>query len=101
MAAAESYRAQVEAMNNPALKKQTNWLLGYIAMAQGEPARAVELYGPADAIDGAVDLYYLGLARELSGDAAGAAEVYKKVATLERDSVWYAFVRGKAIDKLK
>ena len=101
MAAAESFRTQVEAMNNPALKKETNWLLGYIAMAQGEPARAVELYGPADAIDGSVDLYSLGLAKELSGDAAGAAEVYKKVVDMNMDSVWYAFVRGKAVAKLK
>lgn len=101
LAAAESFRSQVEAMNNPALKKQTNWLLGYIAMAQGEPARAVGLYGPADAIDSSVDLYYLGLAKELSGDAAGAAEIYKKVADWNGDSAWYAFVRGKAIAKLK
>ena len=101
LAAAESFRSQLEAMNNPSLKKETNWLQGYIAMAQGEWARAVELYGPADAIDGSVDLYSLGLAKELSGDAAGAAEVYRKVVDMNVDSAWYAFVRGKAIAKLK
>jgi tetratricopeptide (TPR) repeat protein len=101
LAAAESFRGQVATMNNPALEKQTGWLLGYIAIAQGEPAKAVGLYGTADTVDTPYHLYYLGLAKELSGDAAGAAEVYKKVVDWNSDDSWYAFVRGKAIARLK
>jgi len=45
-------------------------------------------------------LYYFAEAKEKAGDAAGAAELYKKVANWNIDGVWYAFVRQKAIAKI-
>jgi len=45
-------------------------------------------------------MYYFAVAKEKAGDAAGAAELYKKVVDWNLDSVWYAFVRSKASAKM-
>ena len=45
-------------------------------------------------------MYYFAVAKDKTGDKAGAAQLYKKVANWNIDGVWYAFVRQKASSKL-
>jgi tetratricopeptide (TPR) repeat protein len=97
---AASFREKVAAIKNPAMQKQADWVDAYVALAQGDASKALEYYGHGE-VDEAWHLYYYALAKERAGDAAGAAELYKKVANWNLDGVWYPFVRQKAIDKLK
>jgi len=99
LAQAEMFKQKVAAIENPALQKQSGWLLGYIALAQGDANKAVEHFGQGE-VDNPLMLYHFAEAKEKAGDAAGAAELYKKVANWNIDGVWYAFVRQKAVAKL-
>jgi tetratricopeptide (TPR) repeat protein len=94
------FREKLATVNNPAAQKQAGWVLGYIALAQGDAAKAVESYGRG-VVDEVWSLYHFALAKERAGDAAGAAELYRKVADWNIDTVWYPFVRAKAVAKLK
>jgi hypothetical protein len=51
-------------------------------------------------MDDAFIMYHYALAKEQAGDAAGATELFKKVANWNIDGAWYALVRGKAAAKL-
>lgn len=95
----ESFKTQVSAVNNPAVQKWPSWAGGYVALAQGDAAKAVQYLSQGE-MDDPVFMYYLAAAKEKAGDKAGAAELYKKLANWNEDSVWYAFVRSKAIAKL-
>jgi tetratricopeptide (TPR) repeat protein len=99
MAKAEEYRGKVDAINNPAMQKYPGWLLGYLALAQGDAAKAIEYFSKEE-IDNPWFIYYFAAAKEKAGDTAGAAELYKKVADWNLDTIWYAFVRSKAVAKL-
>lgn len=99
-AQAGSYQQQIAAIKNPAIQKQASWLLGYIALAQGDADKAVEYFDQGE-MDSVWNMYYFAEAKEQAGDGAGAAELYKKVANWNLDGVWYPFVRSKAIEKLK
>jgi tetratricopeptide (TPR) repeat protein len=100
MAKAEEYKEKVAAINNPAMKKYPGWLLGYLDFIQGDAAKAIEHFSQGE-IDNPWFIYYLAAAKEKAGDAEGAAKLYKKVADWNLDTVWYSFVRPKAIAKLK
>ena len=99
MAKAEEYGQKIAAINNPALQKYPGWLLGYLAFAQGDAAKAIEHFDREE-IDNPWFIYYFAAAKEKADDAVGAAELYKKVADWNVDSVWYPFVRSKAAAKL-
>lgn len=99
LSVAEEYKAELEEIGNPNLMKFHSWLLASIALAQGDHAKADELFTQTD-MDMAFFLYYHGLAKEKGGDMEGAKELYKKVANWNVDGIWYSFVRQKAIDKL-
>jgi tetratricopeptide (TPR) repeat protein len=99
LAQAEKYKEQIAAIKNPAIQKYPGWVSGYIALAQGDANKAVEYLSRGE-MDDVWFMYYLAVAKEKAGDAAGAAELYKKVATWNLDGAWYAFVRGKAAAKL-
>lgn len=101
LAKAASFRQQIAAIKNPAVQKQADWVDAYVALAQGDAAKALECYGKGAAVDDPYSLYFYGLAKERAGDAAGAAEIFKKVANWNLDGVWYPFVRQRALDKLK
>ena len=45
-------------------------------------------------------MYYFAEAKEKAGDAAGAVELYKKVAGWNMDGIYYALVLPKALAKL-
>jgi tetratricopeptide (TPR) repeat protein len=98
-AKAEEYKEKTAAIKNPAFQKYPGWLFGYLALAQGDAAKAVEHFSQGEQ-DDPWFIYYFGLAKEKAGDAAGAAELYKKAAGWNEDGTWYAFVRSKALAKL-
>jgi tetratricopeptide (TPR) repeat protein len=99
LAHASSLRDRIAALNNPAMQKQAAWAVGYIALAQGDAAKAIGYFGQGE-MDDVFIMYQYALAKEKAGDAAGAAELYRKVANWNIDGAWYAFVRGKAAAKL-
>jgi tetratricopeptide (TPR) repeat protein len=99
LAKAEEYKTLVDAIENPATKKYPGWLFGYISLAQGDANKAVELFSQGE-MDNPWFIYYFAVAKEKAGDAAGAADLYKKVADWNIDGAWYAFVRQKAAAKL-
>ncbi len=98
-AKAEEYEEQIAAINNPALQKYPGWLYGYLALAQGDAAKAVEHLSQGE-LDNPWFIYYAAVAKEKAGDAAGAAELYKKAAGWNIDGAMYSLVRSKALDKL-
>jgi tetratricopeptide (TPR) repeat protein len=100
LALAATFKEKLAAVNNPAIQKQPGWLLGYIALAQGDANKAVEYLSQGE-MDDAWFMYYFAVAKEKAGDAAGAAELYKKVANWNLDDSFYAFVRQKAIAKMQ
>ncbi len=99
LAKAEEYKIQIAGIQNPAIQKYPGWLFGYIALAQGDANKAIEYFSQGE-MDFPFIMYYFAEAKEKAGDAAGATELYKKVAGWNLDSVWYAFVRPKALAKL-
>jgi tetratricopeptide (TPR) repeat protein len=99
LARADAYKGQIAAINNPAMQKYPGWLSGYIALAQGDANKAVEYFSRGE-MDDPWFMYYFAVAKEKAGDAAGAAEFYKKVANWNLDNPWYALVRQKAAAKL-
>ena len=99
LARAETYKGQIAAINNPAAQKYPGWLFGYVALAQGDATKAIEYFSQGE-MDDPWFMYYFAVAKEKAGDAAGAAELYKKVANWNLDGDWYALVRQKAAAKI-
>jgi len=98
-AKADEYKTLIDAIENPANKKYPGWLFGYLALAQGDAAKAVEYFSQRE-MDHPWFMYHFAVAKDKFGDAAGAAELYKKVANWNLDGAWYAFVRSKAAAKM-
>ena len=98
-ALADSFKTQLAAVNNPAIQKEADWALGYIALARGDAAKAIEHFSQGE-MDDPFIMYHFALAKEQAGDAGGATELYKKLANWNEDNVWYGFVRAKALAKL-
>jgi len=98
-AKAAEFKAKVEVVKNPTWQKYPVWLLGHIALAQGDAGKAVGYFGQGE-MDDPWTMYFFALAKEKAGDTAGAAELYKKVATWNLDDTPYAFVRQKAAAKM-
>ena len=96
---AGEYKTQIAAIQNPAMQRYPNWLFGCIALAQGDEKKAIQHFSQGD-MDHPYFMYYFAVAKDKTGDKAGAAQLYKKVANWNIDGVWYAFVRQKASSKL-
>lgn len=93
---AAGYRASIEAMNDSRRLKYHIALLGHIAMAQGEPQSAYELFKNAS-IDDPFYHYLTASAKDKSGDKEEAAQYFRKAANWNSDSLHYALIRQKAL----
>jgi tetratricopeptide (TPR) repeat protein len=70
--------------------------IGVIAVLQGKHDAALPHLKRSDPED-PYAMFYQAEAMRLKGDAAGAAKMYKKVATSNQNGLGYALVRGRAI----
>jgi tetratricopeptide (TPR) repeat protein len=95
---AAEYRAALEEMDDSSRLKYHIALLGYIAMAQGETQSAFELFKNAS-IDDPFFYYLTAKAKDKSGDKETAAQYFRKVANWNSDSLQYALIRQKALDR--
>jgi tetratricopeptide (TPR) repeat protein len=78
-----------------------NFLAGFAELKQGNHAKASEFFGKANQAD-PLTWYYQALALEGAGNTAGASALYKKIVDLNQlDTPGYAFVRPRAMAKLK
>jgi tetratricopeptide (TPR) repeat protein len=79
----------------PSVTQAYEGMLGVIAGAQGNAKVALQHFKSADPED-VYTMFYTAEAMRLNGDAAGAAVLYRKVASWNLNSVPYAIVRLKA-----
>jgi tetratricopeptide (TPR) repeat protein len=96
MAKAEEYKAKVEAGNDPKEMENYHALLGRIHSEKGDDAKAIEHLKQANQ-ENPYTLFLLAVAESKAGNKAKAAELFKKVANWNEDSLDYAFVRPKAM----
>jgi len=96
MAKAEEYKAKIEAGKDPKEIENHHALLGRIHSEKGDYAKAIVHLKQANP-ENPYYLYLLAVAESKAGDKAKAAELFKKVANWNEDSLNYAFVRAKAM----
>jgi tetratricopeptide (TPR) repeat protein len=95
MAKADEYKAKIDVAKDPKAIENHHALLGRIYFEKGEYARVKEHLGQANQ-ENPYTLYLLAVAESKVGDKTKAAELFKKVANWNEDSLNYAFVRSKA-----
>jgi tetratricopeptide (TPR) repeat protein len=95
---AAEYRAALEEMNDSRRLKYHIALLGHIAMNQGEIRSAYELLKNAS-IDDPFFHYLTANAKDKSGNKEDAAKYFRQAANWNTDSLNYALVRRKALDR--
>ena len=100
MTMAEEYKAKIDAGKDPKEMENYHALLGRIHSEKGDYAKAIEHLKQANQ-ENPYTLYLLAVAESKAGDDARAAELYKKVANWNEDSLGYAFVRSKAMTAMK
>jgi tetratricopeptide (TPR) repeat protein len=93
------FKADIAKINEPLFPKYAEWAGGFILLAKGEYAAADAQFTKAN-VDEPLNLYYAAMAKEKAGDVEGAKKLYARVANWNEDSLWYAFVRGKAKAKV-
>lgn len=95
---AAEYRAALEEMNDSRRLKYHIALLGHIAMGQGDTRSAFELFKNAS-IDDPFFLYLTANAKDKSGDKEDAAKYFRQAANWNTDSLNYALIRQKALNR--
>jgi tetratricopeptide (TPR) repeat protein len=100
MAKADEYKAKIEAGKDPKEMENHHELVGRIAFEKGDYAKVIEHLKQANQ-ENSYTLYLLAVAESKAGDKAKAAELFKKVADWNEDSMNYAFVRSKAMMAVK
>ncbi|MCI0693129.1 tetratricopeptide repeat protein [candidate division KSB1 bacterium] len=99
-AKADEYRAKIEAGKDPKEMENHHALLGRIYFEKGEYAKAVEHLKQANQ-ENPYTLFLLAFATSETGDMAKSAELYKKAANWNENSLNYAFIRSKAMTALE
>ena len=95
LAKADEFKAMVATGKNPKEMENHHALLGRIYFEKREYAKAVDHLKQANQ-ENPYTLYLLAFATTDAGDMAKGAELYKKVASWNENSLDYAFVRSKA-----
>jgi tetratricopeptide (TPR) repeat protein len=96
VAIANRYRDDIEMSQNPNRSQYNLGLLGCIEMERGFPDIAREYFRQAE-IKEPLFLLYAARAEAAGGSRAESARLYKTAANLNQDSIWYAYVRPKAL----
>ena len=95
-AEADKAKALITPELPPAVAQEYEGMLGILALAQGDAKVALQHFKKADPED-VYTMFYTAEAMRIDGDTAGAAALYKKVATWNLNSLPYAMVRPKAV----
>jgi len=95
---ASEYRAMIEARNDLSRLMYHTALLGYIALQQEKYDWAFELFKNAD-IQDPFYIYYTAVAKDKAGDLITAAKYFRKAGNWNSDSLMYALVRHKALER--
>lgn len=98
LAKADEYKAKIATGRDPKEMENHHALLGRIYSEQGEHAKAVDHLKQANQ-ENPYTVYLLAFSTSEMGDIAKAAELYKKVANWNENSLNYAFVRSKAMTR--
>ena len=96
VAIANRYRDDIEMSQNPSRAQYNLGLRGCIEMERGFPEIAREYFRQAE-IEEPLFLLYAARAEAAGGNRAESARLYKTAANLNQDSLWYAYVRPKAL----
>ena len=92
-------RVLMELTNNPALRGEYLFFAGYVDVARGNYADAIDnLQGSGQ--DNPFNIYLLAVAYEKSGDEENAIDLFGRLMSWENFSLVYAVTRAKAIEKL-
>ncbi len=97
-AIAARYMNTLPESRNPDRMKYHMGLLGYIELERDYPEISVEYFRQAD-IDEPLYLYYAALAEYQGGSRARAARLFRRLSSLNTDSLWYAFIWKKAMTR--
>ncbi len=97
---ADEHKAKIEAAKDPKQMETHHALLGRIYFEKGEHAKAVGHLKQANQ-ENPYTLFLLAFATSEAGDMAKAAELYKKAANWNENSLNYAFIRSKAMTALE
>jgi tetratricopeptide (TPR) repeat protein len=95
MTKADEYKAKIDLAKDPKQMENHHALVGRIYFEKGDYTMALEHFKRANQ-ENPYTLYLLAVAESKAGDKAKAAELFKKVANWNEDSLNYAFVRSKA-----
>lgn len=95
---AARYMNTLRESQNPERMKYHMGLLGYIELERDYPDIAVEYFRHAD-IQEPLFMYYAALAENAGGSRARATRLFRKLASWNNDSLWYAFICKKALTR--
>ena len=95
----KKYEQKVAAKEDEAKEKTLNIIRARLAMAEGNDDAALELLSKADASNPMI-VYYQAVIYEKKGDQEKASELFEKLNNWTDNSIWLAFVRNKAGEKL-
>lgn len=100
MAKADEYEAKVEAGKDPKEMEEYHALLGRIDFEKTDYDKAIGNLEQANQ-ENPYTLYLLAVSESKTGDKAQAEKLFKKVANWNEASLYYAFVRSKAMKAAK
>jgi tetratricopeptide (TPR) repeat protein len=92
---ADEYKAKIDVGKDPKQMENHHALLGRIYSEKADYAKVIEHLRQASQ-ENPYTLYLLAVAESKAGDKVRAAELFKKAANWNEDSLNYAFVRSKA-----
>ncbi len=95
MTKADEYKAKIDAGKDPKQMENHHALVGRIYFEKGDYAMALEHLKQANQ-ENPYTLYLQAVAESKAGDKTKSAELFKKVANWNEDSLNYALVRSKA-----
>jgi tetratricopeptide (TPR) repeat protein len=95
---AARYMNTLRESRNPDRMKYHMGLLGYIEYERDYPDIAVQYFRQAD-IQEPLFMYYAALAENAGGSRARATRLFRRLASWNNDSLWYAYICKKALTR--